>query len=57
MPTIRLPEESEHNELVRTSRTMLDQQKRMLARAVAVKSAPYELYAHTHALGLSSIRS
>jgi alkylhydroperoxidase/carboxymuconolactone decarboxylase family protein YurZ len=91
MPTIRLPEESEHSELVRkidtmlreitkapamtqgtraqamrpsilmitqaelahvmASRTILNQQKRMLALAVAaVKSAPYELYAHTHAL-------
>ena len=91
MPTVRLPEESEHNEIVRkidsmlreitkapamtqsvraqglrpsilmitqaelahvmASRTILNQQKRMLALAVAaVKSAPYELYAHTHAL-------
>jgi len=91
MPTVRLPEESEHSELVRkvdamlreitkapamtqsaraqglrpsilmitqaelahvmASRTILNQQKRMLALAVAaVKSAPYELYAHTHAL-------
>src|SRR5439155_3496573 len=84
MPTIRLPEESEHSEMVRkidsmlreitkapamtqgsraqamrpsilmitqaelahvmASRTILNQQKRMLALAVAaVKSAPYEL--------------
>ena len=91
MPTVRLPEESEHNEMVRkidsmireitkapamtqsvraqglrpsilmitqaelahvmASRTILNQQKRMLALAVAaVKSAPYELYAHTRAL-------
>jgi alkylhydroperoxidase/carboxymuconolactone decarboxylase family protein YurZ len=91
MPTIRLPEESEHSDVVRkidamlreinkapamtqgaraqglrpsillitqqelahvmASRTILNQQKRMLALAVAaVKSAPYELYAHTHAL-------
>ena len=91
MPTIRLPEESEHSEMVRkidgmlreitkapamtqsaraqglrpqilmvtqaelaqvmASRTILNQQKRMLALAVAsVKSAPYELYAHTRAL-------
>jgi len=36
---------------VMASRTILNQQKRMLALAVAaVKSAPYELYAHTHAL-------
>src|SRR5258708_14942928 len=91
MPTVRLPEESEHGEMVRkidtmlreitkapamtqstraqglrpsilmvtqaelahvmASRTILNQQKRMLALAVAaVKSAPYELYAHTRAL-------
>ena len=91
MPTVRLPEESEHGEMVRkidtmlreitkapamtqsaraqglrpsilmltqaelahvmASRTILNQQKRMLALAVAaVKAAPYELYAHTHAL-------
>jgi len=36
---------------VMASRTILNQQKRMLALAVAaVKGAPYELYAHTHAL-------
>lgn len=91
MPTIRLPEEAEHSEMVRTidgvirditkapamtqssraqglrpsilivaqaelahvmaSRTILNQQKRMLALAVAAaRSAPYELYAHTDAL-------
>jgi alkylhydroperoxidase/carboxymuconolactone decarboxylase family protein YurZ len=91
MPTVRLPEEAEHSDVVRkidsllreitkapamtqsaraqglrpailmvtqaelahvmASRTILNQQKRMLALAVAsVKSAPYELYAHTHAL-------
>lgn len=91
MPTVRLPEESEHSELVRkidamlreitkapamtqsaraqglrpqilmvtqaelahvmASRTVLNQQKRMLALAVAAaRSAPYELYAHTNAL-------
>ncbi|HEX9494387.1 MAG TPA: carboxymuconolactone decarboxylase family protein [Candidatus Limnocylindria bacterium] len=91
MPTIKLPEEAEHSEMVRkidamlrditkapamtqsaraqglrpqilmvtqaelthvmASRTILNQQKRMLALAVAAaRSAPYELYAHTHAL-------
>ena len=91
MPTVRLPEEREHGEMVRkidgllreitkapamtqsaraqglrpsvlmitqqelahvmASRTILNQQKRMLALAVAaVRSAPYELYAHTRAL-------
>src|SRR5438105_6433490 len=91
MPTVKLPQESEHSDLVRkidamlreitkapamtqstraqglrpsilmltqaelahvmASRTILNQQKRMLALAVAaVKNAPYELYAHTHAL-------
>lgn len=44
---------------VMASRTLLNQQKRMLALAVAaVRSAPYELYAHTRALqqeyGMSS---
>ena len=91
MPTIRLPEESEHGDMVKkidamireiskatamtpttralglrpsvltlnyeelahvmATRTLLNQQKRMIALAVAtVKSARYELYAHTRAL-------
>ena len=91
MPTVRLPEASDHSDMVRkidamlreitkapamtqsaraqglrpsvllvtqqelahvmASRTILNQQKRMLAlAAAAVRSAPYELYAHTRAL-------
>lgn len=91
MPTIRLPDESEHGEMVRkidamirelskaaamtpssralglrpsilmgnhqelahvmATRTLLNQQKRMIALAVAAtKAAPYELYAHTRGL-------
>ena len=91
MPTIRLPEESEHGDMVRkidgmirelskapamtptsralglrpsilmgnhqelthvmATRTLQNEQKRMIALAVAaVRSAPYELYAHTRGL-------
>src|SRR5712692_1172526 len=91
MPTIKLPEEAEHSEMVRkidamirelshspamsassralglrpsilmgnhqelahvmATRTLLNLQKRMIALAVAaVRSAPYELYAHTRGL-------
>ena len=91
MPTIRLPEESEHGDMVRkidgmirelskapamtptsralglrpsilmgnhqelahvmATRTLHNEQKRMIALAVAaVRSAPYELYAHTRGL-------
>ncbi len=91
MPTIRLPDENEHGEMVKkidsmireiskasamtpstralglrpsilmgnhqelahvmATRTLLNQQKRMIALAVAaVSAAPYELYAHTRGL-------